>query len=126
MPSNAYQLFKKNLIDVDRLIESHEKLKSGNQGKQGLGHITRSGVLMLCAAWEVYVEELVKEAAVKFAEKVDSPDNLPKQAQKQLSNFVKNSKDELKPLSLAGDGWKEVYLENTTELTDKFNTPKSS
>jgi len=59
MPSSAYQAFKKNRVDVVRLIDSHGKLHAGTRGKKGLGHITRSGVVMLCASWELYVESLL-------------------------------------------------------------------
>ena len=39
-----------NLVEVNRLIESHAAMKGAPQGKQGLSHITRSTGVTLCAA----------------------------------------------------------------------------
>ncbi len=124
MPSQAYQNFKYNLVDVDRLIESHNKLKSGEKGKQELGHITRSGVVMLCASWELYIEELAKESADILSQKLDLPTKLPDHVQKELSNAVKSAKHELRPLYLAGNGWIQVYRDHVICLTTNLNTPK--
>lgn len=124
MPSQAHGNFRYNLVDVDRLIQSHTIIKSGDKGKQGLGHITRSGVVMLCAAWELYIEELVRESVGILSDRLDLPTELPLPVQKELSRTVKSAKHELRPLHLAGDGWKQVYRDRTNGLAEKFNTPK--
>ena len=49
------------LTDVGRIISSHAQLNHDGHGKWGLGHISHSGVLMLCAAWELYIEEVMLE-----------------------------------------------------------------
>ena len=127
MPSKSFKKFEdKLLIDVDRIIDSHAKLNHDGGGRRGLGHLTRSGVLMLCAAWELYVEEVLIEGVEYFIVKFDSPAQLPKPAKKKLSDFVKESKDELKPLELAGDGWESVYRNHAKEAVNGFHTPKSS
>jgi hypothetical protein len=111
MPSSSLQKFEtKMLADVIRMIESHARLNHDGRGRRRLGHITRSGVVMLCAAWELYVEELVIEVAGILAERANAPTGLPKLAQKELSRLVKDHKHELKPLELAGAGWEHVYL----------------
>jgi len=80
---------------------------------------------MLCAAWELYLEEVAIESAKFLCNKNNSPKDLPKQVQKEISNSVKTSKHELKPLELSGDGWKEIYISHVDVLTKKLNTPKS-
>ena len=50
MSSNAYTNFEKKLKDVERLYDSHSQLNHDGKGRRGLGHITRSGIFMLCAA----------------------------------------------------------------------------
>ena len=70
---------------------------------RGLGHITRSGVLMLCAAWELYLEELLIESARVIVDRAASPDDLPEKVQKEIAKTVRDSKHELKPLQLAGE-----------------------
>ncbi len=125
MPSSALAKFENTMMkDVTRIIASHEKLSNGTPGKKGLGHLTRGGVLLLCAAWELYLEEVLSEA-VKFAcQKSAAPDDLPKEVQKAIAGFVVGSQHELKALAMAGDGWKSVYQEAAQIKIDAVNTPK--
>lgn len=126
MPSKSFKKFEdKLLVDVDRIIASHATLNHDGGGRRGLGHLTRSGVLMLCAAWELYLEEVLIEGVEYFIEKFDSPKRLPKTVQKELAFSVKESKHELKPLELAGDGWKFLYRNHVQETVNGFHTPKS-
>lgn len=127
MPSSALSKFEANLlVDVDRLIESHGQLNHQGMGRRGLGHITRSGVLMLCAAWELYLEELLIESARIIVARAASPADLPKKVQKEIAKAVRTSKHELKPLDLAGEGWRDVYVNHATARIQSLNTPKSS
>lgn len=125
MPSNALMKFEgKMLIDVNRIVESHTELNHDGGGKRGLGHITRSGVFMLCAAWELYVEELAVEIAGYLVDRATSPDQLPLPVQKELAGLVRGHKHELKPLELAGAGWKLVYKAHVQDVMSGLNTPK--
>lgn len=124
MPSSAYQAFKKNRIDVVRLIESHGKLHDGNPGRKGLGHITRSGVVMLCACWELYAESLLVEGLRHLATKCNSPDQLPLVVQKTLAKHVREAKHELRPLALANTGWRDVLISQAQQDCAVLNTPK--
>lgn len=123
MPSSAYRLFKKNRIDVVRLIESHGVLSDGMRGKKGLGHLTRSGVVMLCACWELYAESLLVEGLRHLANKCDSPYQLPLVVQKELAKHVREAKHELKPLALANNGWREVLVAYAEFQCANFHTP---
>ena len=124
MPSSSILAFRGNIVDVDRLIESHGPLHDGSPGKKGLGHITRSGVVMLCAAWELYLESLCVKAANYFRDKCQSPDQLPSRVQKELAKMARESKHELKTLEFAGDGWKQVLVTPARELCGAINAPK--
>lgn len=127
MPSNALAKFEnKMLVDVARIIDSHAALNHDGGGRRGLGHITRSGVLMLCASWELYVEELAIEVADCLASRANAPNQLPLPVQKELSKLVRDHKHELKPLELAGSGWEQVYTAHVREVMGGLNTPKSS
>jgi RiboL-PSP-HEPN len=127
MPSSALDKFEKNLlVDVDRILDSHGELSHGGRGRHGLGHITRGGVLILCAAWELYLEELVVEAGGIMIERSTAPNQLPRQVQKEIAKVVRNSKHELKALELCGDGWTTVYKNHTHELVTTLNAPKST
>lgn len=126
MPSKALDFFEKKLLtDVDRLIKTHEDISGGRPGRHHLGHITRSGFVMLCAAWESYIEHVGEEALRKMIERSTSPKDLPKLVQKHVANFVREHKNELKVLELAGDGWVGLFVQVAALDTSKLNTPKS-
>ena len=80
---------------------------------------------MLCTAWELYVEEVILEGVQFFVSNVDAPNELPKDVQKELARTVKESKHDLKPLELAGEGWKSLYQNHADETLVGLNTPKS-
>lgn len=125
MPSKALTKFENAMLkDVDRIIKTHTSLVQGDKGKKALGHLTRGGVLLLCAAWELYIEELLVEAVCVCRDRANSPDDLPKPVQKAIAKHVADSKHELKALGLAGDGWKVMYLEIANEAVVSLNTPK--
>lgn len=65
MPSTAYKHFKKNELDVLKLMRNYTQLNDsiGGRGKRALDHLTRSGILLLAGAWELYIEELLQEAS---------------------------------------------------------------
>ena len=131
MPSKALKLFEDKLItEVDRLVDTHAYLNqhhyNGAQGRRGLGHITRSGIVMLCAAWERYIELVVPETVTHLANRAASPKELPKATQKELAKHVKGHKHELKALELAGAGWRAVYQALAIDQAGNLNTPKST
>jgi hypothetical protein len=124
MPSKAYKNYQKNLIDVERLINSHNLESGNNPGKKGLGHLTRSGVVMLCAAFEVYIEEVVFECIEIFIEKYPTLKCFPKPLRQRLAQQVKAHKNELEVLNLIGEGWKDVLQKIANQDLCALNTPK--
>jgi len=125
MPSAAHKTFRYNLVDVDRLIETYETLRPMGPGRRGLGHITRSAIVTLCASWEQYIEDVVIESVELLRIQFNVPSDLPKSVQKKISQNVKNAKHELKPLELAGDGWREIYLAYAKGDVANLHSPKS-
>jgi len=125
MPSSALAKLRSNLVDVHRLIESHSDLGGEARGRRSLGHITRAGVLLLCAAWERYIELLLAESVGVLCEAMPLPTDLPKPVQKHLSTLVKEARHQLRPLHLAGEGWKLVYKSYAQDAAASLNTPSS-
>lgn len=125
MPSRSFYNFGWNLEDVERLEEAHNQLNPDGQGRRALGHITRSALVMLCAAWELYIEDLVIESTNYIIRNIERPEELPAPIKKQILKHLQKNKDELTMFSLAGDGWQQPYLDAVMHDTSKFNTPKS-
>ncbi len=125
MPSQAFYNFGWNLEDVERLEEAHGQLSPDGQGRRALGHITRSALVMLCAAWELYFEDLIVECVEYIRRNISDPQQLPDVCKKHIINRLKKEKHELTMFSLAGDGWKKPYFDTATLDASKLNTPKS-
>ena len=126
MASSAFNEFRYNVHDAKRLLQAHRVLSEATPGKKGLGHITRSGVVMLCAAWERYHEAIIVEGAAYLSREIRDPNNLPLSVRKHLSAIAKQSAHELKPMELAGEGWRALYVAQATDETGSLNTPKSN
>jgi len=125
MPSNASNTFHYNMDDVYRLEEAYEALKPTGQGRRGLGHLTRATIVTLCACWEQYIEDVIVEGVEHLQAQARTPDDLPLKVRKVISNKVKEAKHELKPLELAGLGWKDTYLAFAKEEIGNLHSPKT-
>lgn len=125
MPSSAYQQLHWNLQDVSRLEDAHDALNPEGQGRRALGHITRSGLVMLCAGWELYFEDLVAESVEIITANCNNPAELPIDIRRSILKAANKPKHELSALALCGDGWKQIYKSAVSSEADKLNTPKS-
>ncbi|WP_449040512.1 HEPN domain-containing protein [Paracoccus sp. (in: a-proteobacteria)] len=125
MPSAAKKLFfGKLVIGVEKLVDSHHELNPAGRGRRNLTHLTHGGVLMLCAAWELYVEDALREAVGKLIENESDPNKLPDRVKRKIAAAAKNDKHDWGVLRLANNGWKEVYLDAVNADCDALNTPK--
>lgn len=125
MPSSSLQQFIWNLEDVERLQQAHDELNPDGRGRRALGHITRSGLVMLCAAWELYFEDLIKESADLIVTECQDPKSLPVSIKKKIVKEANAGKDELSALSLCNDGWGDVLKSAAEREVARLNTPKS-
>ena len=63
MPSKARQTLAENKDDLERLWELHGQEAGTNPGrKYNVDVLNRAAVVMVCAAWEAYCEDVVAEA----------------------------------------------------------------
>ncbi len=131
MPSVAYKTFQYNLVDASRLIKAYNELSATGPDRRPLGHVTRSIVVSLCASWEQYIEDVAIELVRKNV-KHKLPTNLQKSVQITICNNVTEAKHNvteakhnLKPLKLAGTGWRRIYLDCSQKAVTNFHSPKS-
>jgi len=54
------------LPEIGKLLDAHTELRKGKRGPDNHNSILRSSLLMLCATWELYCENLAFEAAMKL------------------------------------------------------------
>lgn len=124
MPSQAYGTFQSMRTDSLGLIRAHYAFETlvGIPPAQ-LGYLIRSAIVMLCAAWERYNEDLLLEAIGIAESHTPSAVDLSEEVKKTISGRVKRDKNDLSPLLLADAGWKTMWLAYATEDTDALNTP---
>ncbi|AKA34961.1 MAE_28990/MAE_18760 family HEPN-like nuclease [Flagellimonas lutaonensis] len=125
MPSHSYLDLLALYEDVDKLSETHLKFTKGKRGRKKLGYLTRSAVVMLCAAWERYNENLLLEAIDLILNKGISANELPKKVKQNISRKVKENKNEVYPIELADDGWKNLWKGYAVNDTEALHTPNS-
>jgi len=126
MPSRSYNNFLLLLTDVDRLVETHYLISNGTVGKKKLGHLTRSAVVMLCAAWERYNENLLLELIDLILTTNLKAEELPTSVKQFISTKVKENKNEIYPIELADNGWKNLWKGYATNEIDSLHTPNSN
>ena len=127
MPSQARILARdKMLPELDRILHGHSELRKGKKGPDPHQALLKSGLVMLCATWEVYCENVVFESAKRIRDEIGDPDKLPDSVKRKLNAEVHDENVyKSDPMKLAGAGWKQVYERMTENACNRFNTPKS-
>lgn len=114
------------VLSAERLLEVHRAVNPRGPGRRDLQHVTHSGVVMLCAAWELYLEQVLVESVEYICESSLEANDLPVAVRKQLVIYSNEGKDELSSLMLCGDGWKQLYRKGAESTIGRLNTPKST
>jgi len=131
MPSKARNTLAANEDDFDRLWGLHEKEAGTTPGrKYNVDVLNRAAVVMVCAAWEAYCEDIVTEAIAIIAADCKDPASLPSCLKTHVGKRIKTSSHDHAAWDMAGDGWRAVVTSNASDavkkLTGSWNTPKTS
>lgn len=125
MASISYFDFLELLEDVEQLRLTHFEYSKGLRGRKKLGYLTRSSIIMLCAAWERYNENVLLECIDKIIETNIEAGNLSKHIKEYLSEKVRGNKNNIYPIELADNGWKNLWKGYAINETNLLNTPNS-
>ncbi|MFC4273182.1 hypothetical protein GQF03_08330 [Sneathiella chungangensis] len=135
--SQALRKFERNFGEVSGLLEAYEIVREaqGNNNQRGrvaLGHITKSAVVILCSAWQVYIEDIIRESTIFICQRCSSlSDERLSHLSVYLNNHLKsafasnNAKLSDKAMSLIENDWVKNVKGLVDEELVKFNTPKS-
>lgn len=112
-------------------IEIHSALAGQTPGKKhGVEVLNKSGIVLMCAVWEAYCEDIAAEAVDHLIANAADAFALPKTLRKNIARELKNDLDESAVWKLADDGWKKHLSTRTKAMTEernrKLNTPKTS
>jgi hypothetical protein len=127
--SPAARRYLDNLEDIGELLAFHSVIGGSRPGRRKLDVLNKSGVVLLCAFWEAFCEDLADEALGYLVRRASGPDALPEPLKKIISTELKAAKHELAPWKLAGEGWRKLMTERAAELRAErnrsLNTPKA-
>ena len=123
--------FEKNREDVERLMEIHGDLAGDAPGrKRGVEVLNKSAIVLMCAVWEAYCEDLAAEAVEHLVDHAEDATALPEALLKTIAAELESDKNDLAIWRLAGDGWKTILRSRLADITKRrnrsLNTPKSA
>jgi hypothetical protein len=115
-----------NVVEVDHLLSLHPALSSRKPGrKHNVEVINKSCVVLLCACWEAYVEDLAVAALEEMINVGGSHSIFPPKVLERVASTVQGPK----AWDLAGDGWRQVMKDNLQTVLAKtiqaLNSPKT-
>ncbi len=131
MSSKARKTFEKNAKDVSRLIEFHEQAGGVDRGRREkrLEVLNKSGIVLTCAVWEAYVEDLAGEVINHYVNH-GTADKLPQSLRESVAKDLKADTDKEAPWKLAGEGWQKELRSQLKKLQAQrnysLNTPKAA
>ena len=125
--SDAYHALLDKGEDIDYFVSLHESETGTERGRRyGVEPLNRAMIVFICASWDAYCNDVIRDAAEILSERLDRPNDLPKPLAKAFANWVKSQKHDLKVFDLVGDGWRKLYRDFVDEKLEGFNTPKPS
>ncbi len=122
----AHDNFSLALGDVTNLMGFHAEHGGDGPGRRPvrLQSLNKSAVVLLCAAWESYVESVILEVAYASIHQAAGPDEMLQSIQTLTARHIKDAKDERVWRSAAGDGWRDLSRSVVRNKLWGFNTPK--
>jgi hypothetical protein len=133
--------FVKIADDLDRLQNDHfrllveqEKSESGSGNdspqvdlilRQRETVYLRSFVLLLCASWEAYVEDLLRAGVAFLVDNLSDPKHLPLVTRKVVARAIRRHKHDLSPWFLAEGQWKSFLTRCLDDRIGILHSPKS-
>lgn len=127
--SDAIKGWVQNLAEVRRLLAIHQQLGGTTPGRRHkLEVLNKSGIVLLVACWEAFIEDLASSAFDAMLTNATDPTVFPADVLTHASRDLKNALDQREVWKLAGTGWKTVLQDHRTQLfkdyIGKFNSPK--
>ena len=121
MPSQSQKMLKANKDDLDRLMEFHEQEAGAYPGrKRYVEVLNKSAVVLVCAAWEAYCEDIVEEAIEHLVDDCDDCNKLPNILKTTVAKRVREDAHDHAPWNLAGNGWKTEIKTSASGVVDKL------
>jgi len=113
-----------NTNEVQNLVKAHVRMTGSHPGRRyGVEILNKSGIVMLTACWEAFVEDTASIAYEALIEKSADYRTLPEEVLKKVAKWIKEDRHELKVWSLAGEGWRAVLRDYKVMMLNKYIGP---
>lgn len=118
--------FEAALVDVNNLMDFHAWHGGDGRGRRAgnLQSLNKAAVVLLCAAWESYIESILRECAERSIAAAGAPEEMIKPLSKLVGDHIRGHKNESAWVSAAGDGWRSLTRSVIANRVGAFNTPK--
>ncbi|HEX7957923.1 MAG TPA: HEPN domain-containing protein [Pyrinomonadaceae bacterium] len=125
---HIHETYNKNMTEIGRLWKFQVVLRDRPDFRRNLEVLNKSGIVLLIACWESFVEGLASEAFNFLLTNAIDHKVFSTKVLTHASKTFWDSKDERGVWSLADDGWKTLlasHKDNTLkEYLGNFNTPR--
>jgi hypothetical protein len=109
------------ILDIQKVIPGSRKL-----GRHAAEVLSKSAIVLSCAIWEAFVEDLAADALRHLAVHASNSDCLPKELRKSIVSELKKDNDELAAWRLADEGWRHVVIRRADRLGNPDDRTLSS
>jgi hypothetical protein len=104
---------------VDRLLSIHSAVGGSRPGRRyRLEILNKSAIVLACAFWEAFVEDLAADALLHLAKHADNAQVLPKELRKSILKDLEARKHELALWDIADDKWRELLRERARKIVE--------
>jgi hypothetical protein len=128
--STAAATFATSSEEVAQLRDIHERISGTERGRRHLEVLNKSAIVLLCAIWEAYCEDVADEALGHLLAHLRDPSDLPEALRRRIAKELKEDKNELSPWKVAGAGWKSHLRTRLNILRQtrniEWNNPKAA
>jgi RiboL-PSP-HEPN len=113
-----------------RLLTIHETLGGGGPGRRrDLEILNKSAIVMTCAFWEAFVEDLATDVLEHLAEHATSARDLSADLRISILNELRREKNELAMWEIADGEWRNILRRRARKITEAedrgFSSPRS-
>ncbi len=128
----ALTRLQSRLGDAKRLVEIHEECTGQNRGRRvGYDALNRSAIILAVAAWEGFVEDLLKTAVAQISRHAKGPSALSENVREAMIAYMYethgwgklNTTTKETIWALTGRGWRKSYRDYTQVRINSLHTP---
>jgi len=123
------ETLQQNVEEVHRLLEFHARLTGTKVGKRGgVEVLNKSGIVLLIACWEAFVEDLAVSAFEALLASAKDPQVFPTRVLVTAARPLRDDQDHRRVWELAGEGWRATLEGHKKQVMSRFikgfNTPR--